>query len=103
MTSRRKFLQNSVAIAGSSLLVSSLNNDAFAIFKNPIAASDQLNIGLIGVHGMGWADLTSALKVPGVNVVALCDVDKNVLDKRMIDLSKLNVDATKVKTYSDYR
>ena len=103
MTSRRKFLQNSVSIAGGSLLATSLNNQSFTIFKNRIAPSDQLNIGLIGVHGMGWADLTAALKVPGVNLVALCDVDKNVLDKRIGDLGKLNVDATKVKTYSDYR
>jgi len=103
MTSRRKFLLNSVTVAGGGLLASSLNNSAFAIFKNRIAPSDQLNIGLIGMNGMGWADLTAALKVPGVNVVALCDVDKNVLDKRMGDLSKLNVDASKVKTYGDYR
>jgi len=96
-------LQRSVVIGGGGLLTASLNNNAFAIFKNRIAPSDQLNIGLIGVHGMGWADLTAALKVPGVNVVALCDVDKNVLDKRVSDLSKLNVDATKIKTYSDYR
>jgi predicted dehydrogenase len=103
MTSRRKFLLNSVTMAGGSLLASSLNTQAFSIFKNQVAPSDQLNVGLIGAHGMGWADLTAALKVPGVNVVALCDVDKNVLDKRMADLSKLNVDSAKVKTYGDYR
>ncbi|MEO6453748.1 MAG: Gfo/Idh/MocA family oxidoreductase, partial [Ginsengibacter sp.] len=103
MTSRRNFLQNSASIAGGSLLLSALNNPAFAIFKNRVAPSDQLNIGLIGTKGMGWADLTAALKIPGVNLVALCDVDKNVLDARMGDLSKLNVDASKVKTYGDYR
>jgi hypothetical protein len=52
---------------------------------------------------MGWSNLSAAVKVPGVNVVALCDVDKNVLDKRMADLAKMNVDTTKVKTYGDYR
>jgi len=103
MTSRRNFLHNSAAIAGGSLLLPVLNNKAFAIFKNRVAPSDQLNIGLIGAKGMGWADLTAALKIPGVNLVALCDVDKNVLDTRMVDLSKLNIDATKVKTYGDYR
>ncbi len=103
MVSRRNFLQNSAAIAGGSLLLSSLDNKAFAIFKNRILPSDQLNIGAIGINGMGWADVTAALKMPGVNLVALCDVDKNVLDKRMGDLAKLNVDAAKVKTCSDYR
>ena len=68
-----------------------------------MSPSDQINIGAIGINGMGWADLSSALKLPGVNVVALCDVDKNVLDKRMGDLAKMNVDTSKVKVYSDYR
>jgi predicted dehydrogenase len=103
MTNRRKFLQNSAAIAGGGLLLSSVNNHAFAIFKNRIAPSDQLNIGAIGINGMGWSNVTSALKVPGVNLVALCDVDKNVLNKRLGDLGKMNVDASKVKTYGDYR
>src|SRR3982751_6369208 len=103
MTHRRKFLQNSAALVGGSLLASSIDNKAFAIFKNRIAPSDQLNIGAIGINGMGWADLTAALKVPGVNLVALCDVDKSVLDRRMSDLAKIKVDTSKVKTYSDYR
>src|ERR1700733_16046260 len=103
MNSRRKFLQNSSALLGGGLLVSALDNNAFAIFKNRIMPSDQLNIGLIGANGMGWADLTAAVKIPGVNVVAICDVDKNVLDRRMNDLGKMNVDASKVKTYGDYR
>ena len=37
MNSRRKFLRNSAAMVGGSLLVSALDNDAFAIFKNRIA------------------------------------------------------------------
>jgi predicted dehydrogenase len=60
-------------------------------------------VGAIGVNGMGWANVTAALKVPGVNVTALCDVDKNVLDKRMGELGKMNIDSSKVKTYGDYR
>ena len=103
MTSRRNFLQNSAAIAGGSLLLSALDNQAFAIFKNRIAPSDQLNIGLIGAKGMGWANVTAASKIAGVNLVAICDVDKNVLDQRMGDLKKLNIDSSKVKTYGDYR
>ena len=103
MNSRRIFLQNSVTILGGGLLASALENKAFAIFKNGIPPADQLNIGVIGAKGMGWANLTAALKVPGVNVVAICDVDKNVLDERMGGLAKLNKDASKVKTYGDYR
>src|SRR4051812_45811694 len=103
MSSRRNFLQKSALLAGGSLMASALNNQAFAIFKNRIAPSDQLNIGAIGINGMGWADVTSALKVPGVNLIAICDVDKNVMDKRMADFTKMGYDASKVKRYDDYK
>ena len=103
MSDRRRFLQTSATLFAGSTLLSSFDNQSFSIFKNKILPNDQLNIGAIGINGMGWSNLTAALKVPGVNVVALCDVDKNVLDKRMADLAKMNVDTSKVKTYGDYR
>jgi len=101
--SRRKFLHQSAALAGGGLLLSAFDNKAFAIFKNRIMPSDQINIGAIGIKGMGFSNLSAALKVPGVNVVALCDVDKNVLDARMADLEKMKVDTSKIKLYGDYR
>ncbi|WP_431214791.1 Gfo/Idh/MocA family protein [Puia sp. P3] len=68
-----------------------------------MSAADKINIGAIGINGMGWADLRAALKQPGVNVVALCDVDKNVLDRRMKELADMQVDTSAIKTYGDYR
>jgi predicted dehydrogenase len=103
MSSRRKFIQNTATMVGGGLLLSALDTNAFAILKKGISPSDQLNIGVIGINGMGWADLTAALKIPGVNLVALCDIDKNVIDKRLGDLAKMKVDATKIKIYGDYR
>jgi predicted dehydrogenase len=103
MSSRRKFLQQTSAVMAGSVLASAMHNSAFAIFNKRFSPSDQLNVGAIGINGMGWANVTAALKQPGVNLVALCDVDKNVLDKRMASLAGLNVDASKVKTYNDYR
>ena len=101
--SRRKFLQQAAALTSGGLLLSATNNQAFAIFKNKIAPSDQINIGAIGINGMGFSNLRAALKVPGVNVVALCDVDKNVLDAKMAELAKANVDTSKIRLYGDYR
>ena len=103
MNSRRKFLYNSSALIGGSLLASSIDNQAFAIFKNRVRPSDQINIGSIGIKGMGWSDTNAALKIPGVNLVAICDVDQTVIDQRKGDLAKLNVDVSKVKVYTDYR
>jgi len=103
MSNRRSFLQKSGALIGGTVLISAFDNKVLAGLQKRIAPSDQINIGAIGINGMGWADLTAALKVPGVNLVALCDVDKNVLDKRMGELSKMKKDASKVKAYGDYR
>ena len=103
MNSRRKFLYNSSALMAGGILASSLDNHAFAIFKNRISPNDQINIGAIGIKGMGWADTTAAMKIPGVNLVAICDVDQTVIDQRKADLTKLNVDVAKIKVYADYR
>src|SRR5215510_11956504 len=103
MSNRRKFLANATRFAAGGLILSSLDNKAFATRKNPFSPADQINVAAIGINGMGWADLRSAMKIPGVNLVALCDIDKNVLDKRMAELAKANVDTSKVKTYGDYR
>ncbi|HEX2536247.1 MAG TPA: Gfo/Idh/MocA family oxidoreductase [Chitinophagaceae bacterium] len=101
MANRRRFLQQSSALLGGAALLSAFDHPALARIR--VAASDQVNIGAIGINGMGWANVKAALKVPGVNLVAVCDVDKAVLDKRLAELGGLNVDASKVKVYSDYR
>jgi predicted dehydrogenase len=103
MTNRRSFLQKTSALAGGTLLLSAIDQSSFAAFRQRVAASDQINIGAIGLNGMGWADLTAALKIPGVHVTALCDVDKNVLNSRMGDLAKMKIDTSRIKTYGDYR
>ena len=86
MSSRKKFIHQSSLLMGGSLMASSLDSQAFAIFKNRVAPSDQLNIGAIGINGMGWANVKAALKVPGVNLVAVCDVDSNVIKNRLGEL-----------------
>lgn len=85
------------------MLISAFDNNAFAIFKNRIAPSDQLNIGVIGIKGIGWANVKAALKIPGVNLVAICDVDQSVISQRLGELAKLNVNASKVKVHHNYK
>ncbi|MGB8191077.1 MAG: Gfo/Idh/MocA family oxidoreductase [Chitinophagaceae bacterium] len=103
MSHRRRFLKQSTALVSGAALLSALDNSAFALFSKRFSPADQVNIGAIGIKGMGWSNVIAALKQQGVNLVALCDVDKSVLDQRMNELAKLNVDASKVKTYNDYR
>ncbi|MBC7902594.1 MAG: Gfo/Idh/MocA family oxidoreductase [Gemmatimonadaceae bacterium] len=103
MIERRKFIQQSSALAGGVMLLSALDNKAFSIFKSRIAPSDQINVGAIGIKGMGWANVSAALKIPGVNLVAVCDIDKSVIDSRLAELAKKNYDTSKIKRYGDYR
>ena len=102
--SRRTFLKQSSALLGGATLVSAFDNPAFSLLKNRFPLADQVNIGAIGINGMGWANVLAAIKVPGVNLVAVCDADKNVMEKRLGEYAaKGNGDASKVKRYSDYR
>ena len=88
---RNEFLRNAGLLASSSL-----------IFQNSIYArsSAVIKVGLIGVNGMGWSDLNAILKVDNVICTALCDVDENILDKRVEELAKRNI---KVERYIDYK
>ena len=103
MSNRRSFLKQSSALAGGAILLPAFEKNPFSSFGRLGSAADQINIGAIGINGMGWADLNAALKIPGVRVVALCDVDKSVLDNRMNELAKMKVDTSRIKTYNDYR
>ena len=101
MIARRKFLESATALAGGGILLSAFDSKPFSIFRNRFSPADQINIGVIGINGMGWADITAMLKNnPEARLVALCDVDKNVLDKRMAEVAKNNI---KPAAYSDYR
>ena len=102
MSSRRSFLQQSALLATGGALLS-LDEKNMSLLRRGIAASEQLNLAVIGLKGMGWSNLKGALKVPGINLVALCDIDKNVIDQRMGELKGMGVDAGNVKTYGDYR
>lgn len=49
---------------------------------------------------MGWSNLTSLMKIPEVQVAAICDVDENVLNRRKEELTRQNIQP---KTFADYR
>lgn len=93
--SRRHFIRSASTLVAGAGLVGALPSALRAV-----APSDKINVAAIGINGMGWSDLTAILKNPYAQCVALCDVDKNVLDKRAAELDKKG---QKVKTYGDYR
>ena len=95
---RRIFIKNTgAALAGSALFMPSVVRAA----AKRVAANDKINIAVIGCNGMGWSNVNSLLKMQDVDLVAICDVDRNVITKRVDDYAKLR--SNKPKTYTDYR
>jgi len=65
---------------------------ALSHFPAVLQAADpdaKLKLGLIGCGWYGMVDLKAALKVGGVDVVALCDVDREHLDSSAAEVEKL--------------
>ena len=63
-------------------------------------ANDKLVCGVIGVNGMGFSDLETFLHQPNTECAALCDVDENVLNKRILDTEKIQ--GYKTKGFKDF-
>ncbi|MFD0796949.1 Gfo/Idh/MocA family protein [Maribacter chungangensis] len=98
---RRSFLRKGtagLAVTGASFL---FPMELLAAVRKKVGPNDTINIGLIGCKGMGFSDLTSILKISDTNVIALCDVDENILRARTADLEKAGI--KKPKWYTDYR
>lgn len=100
-TSRRQFLKNTTATAGvlafpSIIPASALGKDG------SIAPSNRITMGAIGTGTMGVTNLKNFLYQDDVQIIALCDVDKNHLDamKVQIDKKYQNQDCA---AYNDFR
>ena len=65
------------------------------------APGDTLHVALIGCRNMGWGNLTDLLQHKEVKCLALCDIDRTILDSRAGELT--GTQNKKPDTYSDYR
>ncbi|MFY0689349.1 MAG: Gfo/Idh/MocA family oxidoreductase [Cyclobacteriaceae bacterium] len=94
---RRNFVKSST-LAASAVSIASAPASHLFRYRSPNA---KLNVGVIGCNGMGWSNTNSILKMDDVDLVAICDVDKGVIDQRLVDYKKLR--KNKPKVYGDYR
>lgn len=81
MSSRRKFIENlgsAALLLGSGSLSRLMDQQAYKTQTIPwsknISANDKIRIAVIGTGIMGHNDLETALKVPGVELAAACDL-----------------------------
>ena len=84
---RRQFVK-STATAGALTALS---------YSQVMGANDRINVAVIGIRGRGRSHMKGFDALDGVNVMALCDVDENVLNKESNKFGK------KVKTFIDFR
>ena len=95
---RRKFLQQtamSSAAMGMSAVI------APEIMPSHIPPSDSINVALIGCRNMGFGILQHHLSNPGINCVALCDIDESILNAKAAEIKK-NFNQVP-RLYSDFR
>lgn len=108
ITTRRQFFGNSLKIAAGAgmLSLAPAGVSCTNLFNNKIV------VGLIGCRGMGFSDLREFIAREEVEVKALCDVDKSVLEERATNVEKMLADKEaaglkvafkKPDLYEDYR
>jgi len=89
--SRRSLLQRSLAVTTAWAAAPTLR---------VLGANDDLRVAVVGFRGHGQTHLRNYLKMPGVRVVALCDVDQAVLDR---EVGRFSQRGQKVAAYRDVR
>src|SRR5512137_1866849 len=90
---RRKFIQ----LGAAGLALSALGGYAAEF------ADQKKRVGLIGCGWYGKVDLLRLIQVAPVEVVSLCDVDKQLLAGAVEIVSARQASKKKPRTYSDYR
>src|SRR5438270_5940590 len=97
---RRNFLRNTGLTLLGSGVVAAVPMEVLARIRKNISPAEKINVAVIGCRGQGWSDVSSMLKIPEVQCIAICDIDQNVLNQRKTELDKIN---SKPTLYSDYR
>lgn len=103
--SRKDFLKASLLGGGAALFArsSQLYGQGSPAIAAPGSANGDIRVAVVGIRGQGNGHIKTYvddLKGSGVRLVALCDVDQEILDKRVDDVAKKGV---KVAAYRDYR
>lgn len=93
--SRRSFIQKTAAGAAAAFTVPSV------IPSRAFGAADKTTVAVLGVNGRGTNHIEGFSRLQNAEVVALCDPDLVVLDKRAGEFEKKY--GRKVKQYQDLR
>ena len=92
----KKSLQTASLVAAPTILPAAVWNSQKYTLPN-----DKINLGFIGVGGMGTGHLRSFIGYDDVNIVSVCDVQKNHRDraKSIVDEKYGNQDVMAIAAY----
>jgi predicted dehydrogenase len=94
---RRGFLkQTTIATAGLGLA----SNIAVPAWANPQGANSDIRVAVVGIRSKGKNHVNDLSTMKGVRLVALCDIDPEILNERAAELKGKNIS---VKKYADVR
>ncbi len=69
--------------------------------KTVLGANDRVRIAVIGLRGRGFDHIKTIHATPNVDLVAVCDIDENVVNQRLGDIEKLGM--AKPQVFGDVR
>jgi predicted dehydrogenase len=106
--SRREFLNSGLSLAAGAGLAGILPvGFGLQSCTGRKGANDRIRIALIGCRNQGYNNVCTFIEQPDVDLVALCDIDKNILDSRFADIQKYAYDkkvtVPKPDKYEDFR
>lgn len=90
---RRDFIRSSMAVGAGLAMAGPASR--------VLGANDDIRLGIIGVGGQGGDHMRIFSKIPGVRLVAICDADRNQVEKRAAEFEKDN--GVKLQVYTDMR
>src|SRR5581483_7106198 len=97
--SRRNFLKAGVK-AGAAF--AAMRGVTFVTHPERVfGANDRVRVAVIGLHGQGWSHVEEYSRMPNVEIAAVCDVDENVLNKRLNEMQKMGL--RKPASFGDLR
>ncbi|HYC71381.1 MAG TPA: Gfo/Idh/MocA family oxidoreductase [Opitutaceae bacterium] len=94
---RKQFLKSSLALGGTALLGHSRLGAAVAAPGSP---NGDIRVAVVGLNKQGAGHMRTYFNLPGAKLAALCDVDAQVLGRRIEDCEKQGL---KVASVHDYR
>lgn len=94
---RKQFLKTSLALGGTALLA---RHRLGAALAQPGSPNGDIRVAVVGLNKQGAGHMRTYFKMPGAKLVALCDVDAQVLGRRIEECQK---EGLKVASVHDYR